>query len=106
MEKIEKTRSRHKVKEADPQLFLKANKKESIEINSNKITKKKLRFKESNRHFGNDITGSIKNQVQINRFRAPHKKCSSLSVKVRQNFNLNFIYKGSYRRIKRSTYYR
>ena len=94
MEKIEKTRSKHKVKEIDSQIFLKAAKKESIEINSNKIIKKKLRFKESNRHFGNDITGSIKNQVQINRFRAPHKKCSSVSVKVRQNFNLNFIYKG------------
>ena len=85
MEKIEKTRSKHKVKEIDSQIFLKAAKKESIEINSNKIIKKKLRFKESNRHFGNDITNSLKNQVLINRFRAPHKKSSSISSKVRNN---------------------
>ena len=94
MEKIEKTRSKHKVKEIDSQIFLKAAKKESIEINSNKIIKKKLGFKESNRHFGNDITNSLKNQVLINRFRAPHKKSSSISCKVRKNFYLNLIYKG------------
>ena len=94
MEKIEKTRSKHKIKEIDSQIFLQAAKKESVEINSNKIIKKKLRFKESNRHFGNDITNSLKNQVLINRFRAPHKKSSSVSGRVRKNFYLNFIYKG------------
>ena len=84
MEKIAKTRSKNKIKSVVPQQYLKASKKESIEIKINKIPKKKLKFNNSNRRFGNDITNSIKStNAQSNGFRSFHKKCSSVANKVR-----------------------
>ena len=83
MDKIAKTRSKNKIKGNIPQLYLKPNKKESIEIKSNKIPKKKLKFNESNRRFGNDITNSIKNNAQyVNNHHSFHQKSSSVSNKV------------------------
>ena len=61
---------------------LKASKKEAVDIKINKIPKKKLKFNNSNRRFGNDITNSIKNNAQYNGFRSFHKKCSSVANKV------------------------
>ena len=84
MEKIVKSLCKNKVKEIIPKIYLKAAKKESIEIKPNKINKKKLKFNESNRNFGNDITNSIKNNAQFNGFRAAQKKSSSVSNKVRK----------------------
>ena len=83
MDKIAKTRSKNKIKGNVPQLYLKPNKKESIEIKPNKIPKKKLKFNESNRRFGNDITNSIKNNAQyVNNHHSFHQKSSSVSNKV------------------------
>ena len=83
MDKIAKTRSKNKIKGNIPQLYLKPNKKESIEIKPNKIPKKKLKFNESNRRFGNDITNSIKNNAQyVNNHHSFHQKSSSVSNKV------------------------
>ena len=83
MDKIAKTRSKNKIKGNIPQLYLKPNKKESIEIKPNKIPKKKLKFNESNRRFGNDITNSIKNNAQyVNNHHSFHQKSSSISNKV------------------------
>ena len=83
MEKIAKTRSKNKIKSVVPQQYLKASKKESIEIKINKIPKKKLKFNNSNRRFGNDITNTIKNNAQYNGFKSFHKKCSSVVNQVR-----------------------
>ena len=83
MEKVVKTRSKNKIKNVVPQLYLKASKNESIDIKINKIPKKKLKFNNSNRRFGNDITNSIKNNAQYNDFRSFHKKCSSVVNQVR-----------------------
>ena len=91
MEKIAKSRSKNKSKGIVPQLYLRANKKEAIELKPNKIPKKKLKFNESNRRFGNDITNSIKNNAQFNGFRSFHKKCSSVSNKVNIVGNKNKI---------------
>ena len=44
MDKIAKTRSKNKIKGNIPQLYLKPNKKESIEIKPNKIPKKKIKI--------------------------------------------------------------
>ena len=86
MEKIAKTRSKNKVKGNIPQLYLKAAKKELVELKQAKITTKKLKFNESNRHFGNDITNSIKNNAQINNVHHSfHQKSSSIPNKVRKN---------------------
>ena len=83
MDKIDKSRSKNKIKGSIPQLYLKPNKKESIEIKPNKIPKKKLKFNESNRRFGNDITNSIKNNAQyVNNHHSFHQKSSSVSNKV------------------------
>ena len=87
MDKIAKSRSKNKIKSPVPQIYLKASKKEAIEIKINKIPKKKLKFNNSNRRFGNDITNSIKNNAQYNGFRSFHKKCSSVSNKVRFKYN-------------------
>ena len=83
MEKIVKTRSKNKIKSVVPQIYLKASKKESVDIKINKIPKKKLKFNNSNRRFGNDITNSIKNNAQYNGFKSFHQKCSSVVNKVR-----------------------
>ena len=84
MEKIVKTRSKNAIKSVVPQLYLKASKKESIDIKINKIPKKKLKFNNSNRRFGNDITNTIKNNAQYNNgFKSFHKKCSSVVNQVR-----------------------
>ena len=83
MEKIAKSRSKNKIKGVVPQLYLKAAKKESVEIKINKIPKKKLKFNNSNRRFGNDITSTIKNSAQYTGFNSVHKKCPSVSNKVR-----------------------
>jgi len=83
MDKIVKSRSKHKVKGVIPQIYLKASKKETVDIKINKIPKKKLKFNNSNRRFGNDITNTIKNNAQYNGFRSFHKKCSSVTNKVR-----------------------
>ena len=83
MEKIAKTRSKNKIKGVVPQLYLKASKKEAADIKINKIPKKKLKFNNSNRRFGNDITNSIKNNAQYTGFKSFHKKCSSVTNKVR-----------------------
>jgi hypothetical protein len=83
MDKIAKSKSKTKMKGIIPQLYLKPNKKEYIEMKNNKIPKKQLKFNESNRHFGNDITNSIKNNAQYNEIKTFHKKCSSVSNKVR-----------------------
>ena len=91
MEKIAKSRSKNKIKGVVPQLYLKAAKKESVDIKINKIPKKKLKFNNSNRRFGNDITNSIKNNGQYNGFRSFHKKCSSVVNKVRIKINYLFI---------------
>ena len=83
MEKIAKSRSKNKVKGSIPQLYLKPGKKELVEIKPNKIPKKKLKFNESNRRFGNDITNSIKNNAQVsNGYHSIHQKSSSVSNKV------------------------
>ena len=83
MEKIAKSRSKNKVKGSIPQLYLKPGKKELIEIKPNKIPKKKLKFNESNRRFGNDITNSIKNNAQLsNGYHSFHQKSSSVSNKA------------------------
>ena len=83
MDKIAKSRSKNKIKGTIPQLYLKPGKKESLEIKPNKIPKKKLKFNESNRHFGNDITNSIKNNAQyVNNHHSFHQKSSSVSNKV------------------------
>jgi hypothetical protein len=83
MEKIAKSRSKNKIKGVVPQLYLKAAKKESVDIKINKIPKKKLKFNNSNRRFGNDITNTIKNNAQYTGFNSVHKKCPSVSNKVR-----------------------
>ena len=44
MDKIAKSRSKNKIKGPVPQIYLKASKKEAIEIKINKIPKKKLKF--------------------------------------------------------------
>ena len=86
MEKIAKTRSKNKVKGNIPQLYLKAAKKELVELKQAKITTKKLKCNESNRRFGNDITNSIKNNAQINNgHHSFHQKSSSIPNKVRKN---------------------
>ena len=83
MDKIAKSRSKNKIKGSIPQLYLKPGKKESLEIKQNKIPKKKLKFNESNRRFGNDITNSIKNNAQyVNNHHSFHQKSSSVSNKV------------------------
>ena len=83
MEKIAKSRSKNKVKGSIPQLYLKPGKKELVEIKPNKIPKKKLKYNESNRRFGNDITNSIKNNAQVsNGYHSIHQKSSSVSNKV------------------------
>ncbi len=87
MDKIEKSRSKNKIKCVVPQIYLKASKKEAADIKINKIPKKKLKFNNSNRRFGNDITNSIKNNAQYNGFRSFHKKCSSVANKVRNTYN-------------------
>lgn len=83
MEKIAKSKSKNKVRAPIPQIYLKASKKNQIDIKINKIPKKQLNFNNSNRRFGNDITNAIKNNAQNNGFRSFHKKCSSVSNKVR-----------------------
>ena len=92
MEKIAKSRSKNKIKGNMPQLYLKAAKKELVELKQAKITTKKLKFNESNRRFGNDITNSIKNNAQINNgHHSFHQKSSSIPNKVRKNiYYLNF----------------
>ncbi len=86
MEKIAKSRSKNKVRGNIPQLYLKAGKKEFIEMKPNKIPKKKLKFNESSRRFGNDITNSIKNNAHINKgLQSSHQKSFSVSNKVRKN---------------------
>ena len=86
MEKIAKSRSKNKVKGNVPQLYIKAAKKELVELKPSKIPKKKLKFNEANRRFGNDITNSIKNNAQIsNGHNSFHQKSSSVSNKVRKN---------------------
>ena len=87
MDKIEKSRSKNKIKGVVPQIYLKASKKEAADIKINKIPKKKLKFNNSNRRFGNDITNSIKNNAQYNGCRSFHKKCSSVANKVRNTYN-------------------
>ena len=83
MEKIAKSRSKNKLKGNIPQIYLKAGKKEFVEIKPNKIPKKKLKFNESNRRFGNDITNSIKNNVQYgNGYHSLHQKSSSVVSKA------------------------
>ena len=83
MDKIAKSRSKNKIKGNIPQLYLKPSKKESLELKPNKIPKKKLKFNESNRRFGNDITNSIKNNAQyINSHHSFHQKSSSVSNKA------------------------
>ena len=83
MEKIAKSRSKNKLKGNIPQIYLKAGKKEFVEIKPNKIPKKKLKFNESNRRFGNDITNSIKNNVQYgNGYHSLHQKSSSVVNKA------------------------
>ena len=63
-----------------------AAKKELVELKPSKIPKKKLKFNESNRRFGNDITNSIKNNAQINNgHHSFHQKSSSIPNKVRKN---------------------
>ena len=89
MDKIAKSRSKNKIKGIAPQLYLKAAKKEIIDIKINKIPKKKLKFNNSNRRFGNDITNTIKNNnTQNTGFGSLHKKCSSVTNKVR----IKYIY--------------
>ena len=105
MEKIAKTRSKNKIKGNNiPQLYLKAAKKELVELKHAKISTKKLKFNDSNRHFGNDITNSIKNNAQIsNGHHSFHQKSSSVSNKVRKNYLiLNFYDKDKYSRNKRN----
>ena len=87
MDKIAKSRSKNKIKGVVPQVYLKASKKEAADIKINKIPKKKLKFNNSNRRFGNDITNSIKNNAQYNGFRSFHKKCSSVTNTVRITYN-------------------
>ena len=82
MDKIVKSISKNKIKEKIPSLFLKAAKKESIDIKLNKIPKKKLKFNNSNRRFGNDIASMLKNNPQYAGFRSFHKKYSSVNNKV------------------------
>lgn len=91
MEKIAKSLSKNKVKEKIPQIYLKAAKKESVDIKPNKLTKKKLKFNESNRHFGKDITNSIKNSAQINGLKVSRKKYSSFSKNVINRFIISII---------------
>ena len=89
MDKIFKSRSKNKIKSSVPQIYLKASKKKIIDIKINKIQKKKLKFNNSNRRFGNDNTNSIKNNAKYNRFRSFHKKCSNISKNVRFNLKYN-----------------
>ena len=86
MDKIAKSKSKNKIKGIIPQIYLKAAKKEVIEIKINKVPKKKLKFNNSNRRFGNDITSTIKNSAQYTGFNSVHKKCPSVSNKVRIYF--------------------
>ena len=86
MDKIAKSRSKNKTKAPIPQIYLKASKKEPIDIKINKIPKKQLKFNNSNRRFGNDITNSIKNNAQCNGLRSFHKKSSSVANKVRNKY--------------------
>ena len=87
MDKIAKRRSKNKTKAPIPQIYLKASKKEQMDIKINKIPKKQLKFNNSNRRFGNDITNTIKNNAQSNGFRSFHKKSSSVANKVRNKYN-------------------
>ena len=89
MEKIAKSKSKNKIKGVIPQIYLKASKKEAVDIKMNKIPKKKLKFNNSNRRFGNDITNSVKNNAQCNGFRSFHKKCSSVSNQVNGGEKVN-----------------
>ena len=82
MDKIIKSRSKNKIREKIPSLYLKAAKKESIDIKINKIPKKKLKFNNSNRRFGNEITNMLKNNPQYAGFRSFHKKSSSVNNKI------------------------
>ena len=88
MDKLLKSRSKNKIREKVPSLYFKAAKKESIDIKINKIPKKNLKFNNSNRRFGNDITNIVKNHAQFTGFRSFHKKCSIITKNVR----LNYIY--------------
>jgi len=91
MDKIVKSRSKNKIREKVPSIYFKAAKKESIDIKINKIPKKNLKFNNSNRRFGNDITNMIKNHAQFTGFRSFHKKCSSITKNVRLNYINNLI---------------
>ena len=83
MDKIAKSKSKNKIKGIIPQIYLKAAKKEVVEIKINKVPKKKLKFNNSNRRFGNDITNTIKNNAQYMGFNSVHKNCPSVTNKVR-----------------------
>jgi len=105
MDKIVKSRSKNKIREKVPSIFFKAAKKESIDIKINKIPKKNLKFNNSNRRFGNDITNMIKNHAQFTGFRSFHKKCSSITKNVRLIYinNLFVLIIGQYSRNKSNT---
>ena len=80
MEKIAKSRSKNKIK---GKYISKEVKNVFVEIKPNKIPKKKLKFNESNRRFSNDITNSIKNNVQYdNGYHSFHQKSSSVANKA------------------------
>ena len=105
MDKIVKSRSKNKIREKVPSIFFKAAKKESIDIKINKIPKKNLKFNNSNRRFGNDITNMIKNHAQFTGFRSFHKKCSSITKNVRLIYinKLFLLIIGQYSRNKSNT---
>ena len=90
MDKIVKSKNKNKIREKVPSLYFKAAKKELIDIKINKIPKKNLKFNNSNRRFGNDITNIIKNHALFPGFRSFHKKCSSITKKVRLNY-INYL---------------
>ena len=90
MDKIVKSKNQNKIREKIPSLYFKAAKKELVDIKINKIPKKNLKFNNSNRRFGNDITNMIKNHAQFPGFRSFHKKCSSITKKVRLNY-INYL---------------
>jgi hypothetical protein len=90
MDKIVKSKNKNKIREKVPSLYFKAAKKELVDIKINKIPKKNLKFNNSNRRFGNDITNMIKNHAQFPGFRSFHKKCSSITKKVRLNY-INYL---------------
>jgi hypothetical protein len=90
MDKIVKSKNKNKIREKIPSLYFKAAKKELVDIKINKIPKKNLKFNNSNRRFGNDITNMVKNHAQFPGFRSFHKKCSSITKKVRLNY-INYL---------------